>query len=263
MAFTTLLYTMAIILLPCKNLLLRNNIPFLESVPDTEAKCLPADLSIRSKTKAEVRRTQAGMLVPEYISKKRYTDAETVLNNLPKDNLEKQKKDEYYKVHIDLGKTDRIPTDMIPTEKTTVEQVALSETEISYNAKAMLHFWFNEKYEPELGVLSAGSNKMLAQENDNLTKEQIPEIISTDNLGKLYPNPANDKLMMNYNINENEYGFIEIYNVMGILVVKEKLLWNKNSLEINAERLDNGVYFYETLIDGKPVVKDKLLIIRK
>jgi len=55
--------------------------------------------------------------VPEYISVKRFTDAETVLNSLQKDNLERQKKDEYYKVHIELGKTDRIPTDMTVTEK--------------------------------------------------------------------------------------------------------------------------------------------------
>lgn len=219
-------------------------IPFLESLPDTEAKWI---------------------LVPEYIAAKRFNDAETTLNGFQKDNMERQKKDEYYRVHIALGNTNRIPTDMTVAEKTTVDAVSTSETEIKYNAQAMLHFWFKEQYPPELAVLGT-SSKMAGTESEKITDGQIPAIFANDNenlAGKLYPNPANNKLMMSYQLKENKTGWLEIYDIIGKLIIKQELLWDTYYLEINAERLNNGVYFYETLIDGKPVVKDKLLIIKQ
>lgn len=213
-------------------------IPFLENVPDTEAKWL---------------------LVPEYISVKRFTDAETVLNNLPKDNLERQKKDEYYKVHIELGKTDRIPTDMTVVEKSTVEQVALTETEISYNAKAMLHFWFNEKYEPELAVFS--SNKMAGNENEELSEELIPSVVfnNENRISKIYPNPNDGQMRMDYLL--DAVSTLTIYDVIGRMMDTYKINGN-GSLQISNRNLKEGIYFYEVISENELLLKDKLVIIK-
>ncbi len=214
-------------------------IPFLESMPDTEAKW---------------------MLVPEYISKKRFNDAETVLNNLQKDNLEKQKKDEYYRVHIELGKTDRMPTDMTAFEKTTVEQVALSETEVSYNAKAMLHFWFNEKYDADLAVLGSTS-KMAGTGNEEEHGKIIPSVIfnNENRISHIYPNPNDGNMQMDYFI--SSAAILTIYDITGRMVDTYKINGN-GSLQISNNNLNEGIYFYEVISDGALLLKEKLVIIK-
>lgn len=212
-------------------------ISFLESVPDTEAKW---------------------MLVPEYIDKKRYNDAESTLNGLTKDNLERVKKDEFYRVHIELGKTDRKPTDMTVAEKTTVEQVALSETEVSHNAKAMLHFWFNEKYDPVMEIMS--SNRLSQPET---SEKEIPIYFIDDEfmVSGIYPNPNNGLMKMDYILPENLAVLVKILDITG-RIVSEHILIGSGQLQIYNDNLSSGLYFYQIESGDGISIKEKFIIIK-
>ncbi|MBA3705407.1 MAG: T9SS type A sorting domain-containing protein [Bacteroidetes bacterium] len=75
----------------------------------------------------------------------------------------------------------------------------------------------------------------------------------------IYPNPGNDKLFISlYNSDETE---IKIFNVFGQEVFKQTLT-SPQTIEINIEHLQSGVYCARAITD-KNIIYDRTLIIRK
>jgi hypothetical protein len=80
---------------------------------------------------------------------------------------------------------------------------------------------------------------------------------------KLYPNPNDGSMHFIYNLNENENGAFEIYDISGRIIQTYKLqTGEKNQLLINETELNSGVYFYKVIIDGQTGKSDKLIIIK-
>ena len=79
---------------------------------------------------------------------------------------------------------------------------------------------------------------------------------------KLYPNPTNGTIQMDYLLEDGEHGYLVIYNILGKADVKYELDPEKRSLKISKDALDAGIYFYEVVIGDIVEIKEKLLIIR-
>lgn len=85
---------------------------------------------------------------------------------------------------------------------------------------------------------------------------------TTNTVFKLYPNPNNGKMLLDYTLNANEKGEIQIYDISGKLVSRYELENTKNQLTIDSEKLTNGVYVYHIIVNKNIVKSDKLIIIK-
>jgi len=80
----------------------------------------------------------------------------------------------------------------------------------------------------------------------------------------IYPNPASEKITMDFNLKENSNIRIEIYNESGQLVQlmnKENLNSGNNSINLDVSKLNSGLYFMN-LISEKESVTQKIQIIK-
>jgi Secretion system C-terminal sorting domain len=60
-----------------------------------------------------------------------------------------------------------------------------------------------------------------------------------------YPNPFNPETTISFNIKENEIGTLEIYNLRGQRILKERFEAGTYQYQWNAEGLASGIYFYK------------------
>ncbi len=77
---------------------------------------------------------------------------------------------------------------------------------------------------------------------------------------KIYPNPAKEQLTIESDLKRSDQAVITIYNIMGEIVLSEKLIVGKTA--INTTNLNNGTYLYRIIIDGNIAKADKLIIIK-
>lgn len=68
----------------------------------------------------------------------------------------------------------------------------------------------------------------------------------------VYPNPANDVLNVNVNLNSNDNAVITMYNALGQAVITETREMNAglNSVQLNTSNLESGVYFMNVTVNG-------------
>ena len=90
----------------------------------------------------------------------------------------------------------------------------------------------------------------------------VDEAEKLKNEVRVYPNPNNGSFSFEYKLKSNETGLLNIMDVTGKLVSTHTLESAKNSLQINANELNNGVYFYQIMVNGNVVGADKLIIIK-
>ena len=79
---------------------------------------------------------------------------------------------------------------------------------------------------------------------------------------KLYPNPNNGNMVLDYTINETDKAIMEIYDVSGKLIRSYSLNPASNQLILNEDKLNNGAYFYQLRVNNQLVQSDKLIIIK-
>ena len=76
-------------------------------------------------------------------------------------------------------------------------------------------------------------------------------IIESESFLKLYPNPANELIQYEFDIEEMDKGIIKIYSILGSVLeeinVNHKI--SKGSIDISS--FSKGVYLFELNIDGK------------
>ncbi|OFY84629.1 MAG: hypothetical protein A3F72_01340 [Bacteroidetes bacterium RIFCSPLOWO2_12_FULL_35_15] len=83
-------------------------------------------------------------------------------------------------------------------------------------------------------------------------------------ISNAYPNPANSIVAINYEVNNLSYnGKIVIYDMLG-KQVKEFIITDKQGVaKINVTDLNDGIYFYSFLMDGKAIATRKLVVSSK
>jgi len=77
---------------------------------------------------------------------------------------------------------------------------------------------------------------------------------------KLYPNPANNYLHIEYDILYLKEAKLQIFNSIGAVVYNKNLLEKKDKLKITVSEYKNGLYFCSLQIDGKLLNTRKILI---
>ncbi|HHH52493.1 MAG TPA: Omp28-related outer membrane protein [Bacteroidetes bacterium] len=79
-----------------------------------------------------------------------------------------------------------------------------------------------------------------------------------ENLVKVYPNPIKDNL--NIELSNNENSLLEIYNIQGIKVFKQKL--NHSNTSVDVSSLEEGMYILHIYSNNEQIVNKKLVILR-
>lgn len=76
----------------------------------------------------------------------------------------------------------------------------------------------------------------------------------------VYPNPADDYLRIQYEVNSGANAQFELINLIGAKVFETELNSQSSELEIDLSALNPGVYFYTLKIDGEVNISKKLVI---
>ena len=79
---------------------------------------------------------------------------------------------------------------------------------------------------------------------------------------RLYPNPASDKLMLEWNSDSIESGVLSIENIMGETVQKTKVISNTGAQEIDISKIQDGTYLLWVKQNSHTVYEGKVVIIK-
>lgn len=82
------------------------------------------------------------------------------------------------------------------------------------------------------------------------------------NAFRLYPNPNDGSMLLDYSLNIDETGEIKIMDITGKLVGSYRMDNAKQQLMIDNRVLVNGIYIYHIVVNDKVVKSDKLIIIK-
>jgi len=86
--------------------------------------------------------------------------------------------------------------------------------------------------------------------------------LAVSNMFKLYPNPNNGSMTLDYKLADSETGAIEIYDLAGKLISNHVFNSSSTTLQVNENNLDAGAYYYCIKVNGNKVKTDKLIIIK-
>ena len=76
----------------------------------------------------------------------------------------------------------------------------------------------------------------------------------------VYPNPARERLTIDYRLAGNKEAQFELINLLGSKVYETALPNGQNSVKLNIERFAKGVYFYRVISDGETLETKRLVI---
>lgn len=76
-----------------------------------------------------------------------------------------------------------------------------------------------------------------------------------------YPNPANNELVVNYELTNVTTPILNVYNIIGVKLGTYSLNQKNGALRVNTESLENGMYFYSIEEQGKRVFTQKFNVV--
>jgi OOP family OmpA-OmpF porin len=79
---------------------------------------------------------------------------------------------------------------------------------------------------------------------------------------KLFPNPNNGSMHLDYDLGNNSDATMKLYDVTGKLITTYNLLNTKGSLQMNEQGMHNGIYYYHILAGEKLLKAEKIVIIK-
>lgn len=130
-------------------------------------------------------------------------------------------------------------------------------SEISVNSNSVINEFYKD-------LLLKNTNKVISPKTvyvaESIGKDRlyVDDEISISNI---YPNPANDLAYIDYKLKSSiKPAKVSFYNILGGQVGDFNLDSFDTKLTIQTRTWDNGVYFYQLIIDGKKVATKKLLV---
>jgi len=86
---------------------------------------------------------------------------------------------------------------------------------------------------------------------------------SADMLSNLYPNPVQSVGKLSYNLSGKHFNEanLVVRNLTGAVVKNVKLSDNKGELSLNVAEMNNGIYMYSLVLDGKAVLTRKMTVV--
>ncbi len=83
------------------------------------------------------------------------------------------------------------------------------------------------------------------------------------NKGKVYPNPSQGKFTYTIRLHRAEMGIFELFNSFGKCVFSHPLNENQNSVIVEGQNLNSGIYFYRSFANGEKVDSGKIILVRQ
>jgi len=126
----------------------------------------------------------------------------------------------------------------------------------------------NAVYQARIALMTIAENVIEFPDNCDYNSERSMQTMNSNSVAevnnpfKLYPNPNNGNMVLEYIINATDKAEINISDISGKLINSYLLNSDENKVTINEEHLKNGVYFYQVIINGKVKQSDKLIIIK-
>ncbi len=84
--------------------------------------------------------------------------------------------------------------------------------------------------------------------------------LNADKALKLFPNPATDRVTIEYDLVNNSTSTFELVSVVGNRVYQRQLKDPKGEFKLDISKLSRGVYFYILRQDGKAILTRKLVV---
>ncbi|WP_131458156.1 T9SS type A sorting domain-containing protein [Jiulongibacter sediminis] len=95
--------------------------------------------------------------------------------------------------------------------------------------------------------------------NERLAEDRL--YVSDElNVSNIYPNPANEYATLDYRIRGNQKAKVSFLNILGGTLTEQELDPFDTKLRVQTRTWDNGIYFYQLMVDGKKVATKKLLV---
>ena len=131
-------------------------------------------------------------------------------------------------------------------------------SEITVNSNTAINAFYRDLLVKNTSskVIIAKSSFKLEIVNEN--KLYVDKDLTISNI---YPNPAHEFAIIDYNLKDSRKNAkISFSNILGGSVGEYNLDSFDNSLRISTENWDNGIYFYQLILEGKKVATKKLLV---
>lgn len=117
-----------------------------------------------------------------------------------------------------------------------------------------------------LFIQGSGMTRMTVTYSGVTANTQISSEVPTEfSLNQNYPNPFNPTTQIKYNVKENSFVSIIVYNILGkevSTIINQQLAAGKYQTDFNAANLSSGVYFYTLAIDGQKIDTKKMMLVK-
>lgn len=91
----------------------------------------------------------------------------------------------------------------------------------------------------------------------------IQEMGNMNSQFKVYPNPNNGQMTLEYALEEKDHGYVTLYNIFGQAVINVQLSNERNMLLIEANDLSSGLYSVVVRINGKLRLSEKMSVLKE
>jgi hypothetical protein len=124
-----------------------------------------------------------------------------------------------------------------------------------YGARSLINLALDTIVDFEDNCIEKNSSKNIIDNN-----KKVAEYLS--GYYKLYPNPNNGNMQLEYEIGKEQKGVFIIYDLLGEKVLEYRLNTGNTSLNLTGEMLRDGIYYYQIIINEKIVQQEKVVIIK-
>lgn len=197
------------------------------------------------------------ILFGTYLENGQFSSAFSVLNAfVPADQDETDWK-QLSQILLELAFTNKTLFDMRADQIQTVRNIAqgFEGTQARANARTILYVLYYEEFSDELDETSSPSLR---------TAEPIAEQIPQNGFINAVPNPFSNFTMVEYALPSRAVtASVEIFDVTGKKLKSFPLVELSGKLQVSAEDLNNGVYFYSLIANDKIIQTKKFIIIKQ
>jgi len=196
-------------------------------------------------------------LIATYYAIGDYNNAGQYLTALPQTNQELVQFKNYYDLLINVANDERNIYQLNREEISTLQGIAETNTSAALAAQGILTLVNGEVYN---GVIERVEDEQMLtsiQSNKNLSDTWMENNI------RLYPNPANQSVIVNYELTElhlNEAASVQIMDITGKQLMFRKLSSSKGIVELSTSSYSNGIYFIQLYSGSLLIATQKVII---
>ncbi len=191
-------------------------------------------------------------LASAYLADENYPAALNAINSLAPTNAEDQAEKDLLMLLYTIHSVGRNIYSMTFDEVQAVRNFAnfSQDCPARASARVILFVVFGEPIEMEF---NPSANRI---SSENQTQETSEDVY----LGECYPNPANDKVSVGYNIPEGSTGMVEVFDVNGKVIYSQTVQSDYHVIEIATAEWSSGMYLCRLIVNSEIIGEEKIVI---